>query len=195
LVGSPFLEEDRTVGCRRHIALLRGINVGRARRLAMADLRAVVAGLGHAEVRTVLASGNVMFVADGDRECDEMAAGLHGALVREKGIDADVTVLTAVEFDGVVQANPLLDLVDDPSRLLVAVPSVAAGVHALAALPGEGWSPDVLAVGPRAAYVWCPGGILGSRVLVAVERALSGAVTSRNWSTVLKLHALACPAT
>jgi len=183
------------VPSRRHIALLRGINVGRARRLVMADLRAVVAGLGHSEVRTVLASGNVVFDVEGDRECAELAAGLHEALDRDQGIRAGVTVLTADEFDGLVQANPLLDIGEVPARLLVVVPAEAERLAALADLAGQDWSPDTLAVGPRAAYVWCPDGILGSRVLVAVERALDGAVTSRNWSTVLKLHALACPAT
>ena len=44
-----------------HIALLRGINVGRAKRIAMADLRVVVAELGHTNVRTLLNSGNVVF--------------------------------------------------------------------------------------------------------------------------------------
>ena len=47
----------------RCIALLRGINVGRAKRIAMADLRELVAGFGHANVRTVLNSGNVLFDA------------------------------------------------------------------------------------------------------------------------------------
>ncbi len=42
-----------------HIALLRGINVGRAKRVAMSDLRALVSGLGYGNVRTLLNSGNV----------------------------------------------------------------------------------------------------------------------------------------
>ena len=44
----------------RHVALLRGINVGRAKRIAMADLRALVEGLGFGEVRTLLNSGNAI---------------------------------------------------------------------------------------------------------------------------------------
>ena len=41
------------------IALLRGVNVGRAKRVAMADLRSLLEGLGCTEVRTLLNSGNV----------------------------------------------------------------------------------------------------------------------------------------
>ena len=44
-----------------YIALLRGINVGKAKRIAMADLRALLEGLGHADVATLLNSGNVVF--------------------------------------------------------------------------------------------------------------------------------------
>lgn len=33
----------------RYVALLRGIHVGKAKRIAMADLRTLVAGLGHGE--------------------------------------------------------------------------------------------------------------------------------------------------
>ncbi|MHB0980575.1 MAG: DUF1697 domain-containing protein [Thermoleophilia bacterium] len=47
------------------IGLIRGINVGRAKRVSMADLRALVAGLGHTEVRTLLNSGNVVFSTPG----------------------------------------------------------------------------------------------------------------------------------
>jgi uncharacterized protein (DUF1697 family) len=44
-----------------HVALLRGINVGKAKRIAMGDLRAIVEKLGYGDVRTLLNSGNVVF--------------------------------------------------------------------------------------------------------------------------------------
>lgn len=47
----------------RHVALIRGINVGRAKRVAMADLRALVEDLGYGDVRTLLNSGNVVFTS------------------------------------------------------------------------------------------------------------------------------------
>jgi len=46
-----------------HVALIRGINVGRAKRVAMAELREAVAALGYGGVRTLLNSGNVVFTA------------------------------------------------------------------------------------------------------------------------------------
>ena len=46
-----------------HVALLRGINVGGNNKVPMADLRAVVASLGHTAVSTYIQSGNVLFTA------------------------------------------------------------------------------------------------------------------------------------
>src|SRR5262245_54107358 len=43
------------------IALLRGINVGRAKRISMAELKALFEALGFRNVRTLLNSGNVVF--------------------------------------------------------------------------------------------------------------------------------------
>ena len=45
----------------RVAALLRGINIGPNKRIAMADLRAIVESLGHTDVETYLQSGNVVF--------------------------------------------------------------------------------------------------------------------------------------
>src|SRR4051794_32869155 len=47
----------------RQVALIRGINVGKAKRVAMADLRAALEDLGYTDVRTLLNSGNVVFTA------------------------------------------------------------------------------------------------------------------------------------
>jgi len=44
----------------RWVALLRGINVGKAKRVGMADLRTVVEELGYTDVKTVLATGNIV---------------------------------------------------------------------------------------------------------------------------------------
>ena len=55
----------------------------------------------------------------------------------------------------------------------------------------ENWNPDALAIGPRVAYAWCVSGIIESKLFNALSRALKDGATSRNWATMLKLHALA----
>ena len=173
-----------------YFALLRGINVGRAKRLAMADLRALVEGLGCGDVRTLLNSGNVVFTAPrGDP--GGLASAIEQALEREAGVASRTTVLTAPELAGIVGENPLLDVATDPSRLLVAVLRQPADRERLEPLLEQDWQPDALALGKRAAYLWCPEGQLQSRIPEAVERLVGDAVTTRNWRTITKLHALA----
>jgi uncharacterized protein (DUF1697 family) len=172
-----------------HVALLRGINVGRAKRIAMADLRALVEGLGYGDVRTLLNSGNVVFTSPRPKP-GNAAARIENALETELGIPARVTVLSAVELAAAVAGNPLLAIARDPSRLLVAILRDSADGPKLEPLLKQDWAAEVLAVGPRVAYLWCADGILDSCLATAVGRALGDAVTSRNWATILKLHAL-----
>lgn len=173
----------------RQIALLRGINVGRAKRVAMADLRALVEGLGYGDVRTLLNSGNVIFTVPGAARGDA-ASRIEKSLVTELGISSRVTVLTASELDSIVTENPLLKIADDPSRLLVAVLTNKADRTKLEPLLKQDWAPNALAIGAHAAYLWCPDGMLASRLAEAVGRVLRDATTTRNWATILKLHAL-----
>ena len=63
-----------------HIALIRGINVGRNKRIAMADLRAMLASLGYRDVRTLLQSGNAVFTAPGSTAAVATAAAEPGAV-------------------------------------------------------------------------------------------------------------------
>ena len=63
-----------------HVALLRGINVGGKNKVAMADLRALVADLGHTDVSTYIQSGNVLFSTAGT-DTAKLAATLEAARV------------------------------------------------------------------------------------------------------------------
>jgi uncharacterized protein (DUF1697 family) len=172
-----------------HIALLRGINVGRAKRVAMADLRALVSDLGYGEVRSLLNSGNVIFTTTAATGV-KAAARIEEALASKLEVASRVTVVTAAELGGIVADNPLLSVANDHSRLLVAVLSDPKDQAKLVPLLELDWDPDSLAVSSRAAYMWCAGGILESRLAQAVGRALGSAATTRNWATILKLHEL-----
>lgn len=171
------------------VALLRGINVGRAKRVAMADLRALVADLGYGDVRTLLNSGNVVFTSAED--APKAAQRIEEAMPGRLGVSARVTVLTAAELAAVVDGNPLLEIADDPSRFLVAFLADPADRSRLVALTEQSWAPESLALGDRVAYLWCPQGVLASRLSEAVGGALGDAVTSRNWRSVTRLLALA----
>ncbi|MDC8758792.1 DUF1697 domain-containing protein [Janthinobacterium fluminis] len=173
----------------RQVALLRGINVGRAKRVAMADLRKLLGDLGYADVRTLLNSGNVVFGAAGDTPA-QSAARIEEALVLKLGVAARATVLDAARFGELMADNSLVALADDPSRLMVSVLNDPADMARLAPLLGQDWTPEALAGGRWAAYLWCPDGVLASRAAAALGALLGDAVTSRNWATMGKLHAL-----
>src|SRR5206468_3696698 len=89
---------------RNHIALIRGINVGRAKRIAMADLRALIEGLGYRNVRTLLNSGNVVF-SDPRSATRDRAQHIEKAMAAKLGISARVTVLSAAELAAAVRGN------------------------------------------------------------------------------------------
>ena len=178
-----------TAAARRCVALLRGVNVGRARRVAMADLRALVESLGCADVRTLLNSGNVVF-SPPRTGTSGMSDAIEHALRDRLGVASRVTVLSATELDEIVAENPFAGTAVEASRLLVAFCRDADGPRKLAPLLAEEWGTDALAVGQRAAYLWCASGILGSALPESVTRVLRDGVTTRNWATVLKLQAL-----
>lgn len=87
------------------IAFLRGINVGGHRKLPMADLRRIVAKQGSAEtVQTYIASGNVMFVANGEREA--IVGALSDAILEEFGFEVPVLVFSEKEIRAVLTDCP-----------------------------------------------------------------------------------------
>jgi uncharacterized protein (DUF1697 family) len=173
-----------TTSC--YIALLRGINVGRAKRIAMADLRKLIADLGFDEVKSLLNSGNVVFTGARAKP-KEIAARIEEALIMKVGVTARVTVLGSAELADIMAENSLVDVADEHSRLMVFIltnPKDRARVEPLVALD---WGREALAVGNRAVYVWCPEGILESLAAAAVGKALGDGTTARNWNTLTKV--------
>ena len=176
------------------IALIRGINVGKSNRIAMADLKSLLTDLSHADVRTLLNSGNAVFRSKRSSVA-KISAGIQAAIAEKCGFAASVMVLTAEHLDCIIDENPLLRMANDPARHLVAFVADAKHLDPLRPLLEESWKPDALAMTPRAAYLWCATGILESKMNLTFARKAGGTITTRNWSTVLKLQAAAKDAT
>jgi uncharacterized protein (DUF1697 family) len=173
-----------------HVALIRGINVGRAKRVAMADLRTAVERLGYTDVRTLLNSGNAVFSASSARLGGRAAPLIEAALQNEIGVPARVVVLDADELRRTVAENPLVGVATNESRLFAAVLLPDADRSRLESVTREDWGREALALGTHAAYLWCPDGALESPLNAAFTRAAKDSVTMRNWATMLKLHAM-----
>jgi uncharacterized protein (DUF1697 family) len=171
-----------------HVALIRGINVGRAKRVSMADLRELFVAHGCRDVRTLLNSGNVVFTAG--RGSGGPGSDVIERAMRERlGVAARTIVLTRAAYAAAVEENTLLPVASDPARLLVAFCADADRLGKIRALGRSDWSPEALAVGRAAAYAWCAGSILDSPLLRAIGREGGDEITTRNWATVLRIRA------
>lgn len=174
------------MSARRQVALLRGINLGRNKRIAMADLRQLVAGLGFEDVRTHLQSGNVVFTtADSPARA---AQAIEDELEAKLGMDVRVLIRTDSELAGVVEQNPLADVITDPTRLFVTFLSARPDAKRVRGIDQSKFEPDVFRLGAREVYVWCPNGYAGTKLNHAFwEKQLGLTGTARNWRTVTRL--------
>jgi uncharacterized protein (DUF1697 family) len=190
-----------------HVALLRGVNNLGGKKVAMAELRLVVASLGHAEVMTYIQSGNLLFTprpSDGGRaDTAALAAELERAIADGIGLRARAVVLSREELAGCVRDNPYPGEPDP--RLLHAVflpevpgPGLAAWVADAEWQVRASGSRDEARLVGRTVYLHTPDGYPGSelrRVLARVGGPTSAALagTARNWATVSKLAELCRP--
>ncbi|WP_035860846.1 DUF1697 domain-containing protein [Cryptosporangium arvum] len=174
-----------------YVALLRGINVSRNQRIAMADLRALLTDLGLDDVTTYLQSGNALFRSD-RADPDTIADEIEAAITRELGLTVRVLVRDEDDFRRVLNANPLAEVATDPSRLLVTFLSAPTAEARLDAVDPATHAPEVMAIGPREVYVWYPDGVRKAKLSPPFfekryPEDANAAGTARNWNTLSKL--------
>lgn len=167
------------------IALIRTIGGTTHARMSMADLRAAAqaAGLGH--VRTVLATGNLLFISP--RPGAEIKSVL-SAILSGFGLENEVFLRSAAELQAVIDANPLPDAAKQrPNHLLVSFMAKAPGkAEATAAMQHGG--PETVILSGREVYVDYCNGVARSKLTPArLERLLGRSGTARNWNTLVRL--------
>jgi uncharacterized protein (DUF1697 family) len=165
----------------RQVALLRGANLGK-RQVVMAELRAVLEEAGFEDVRTLLASGNVV-----------LTSKLHGAKLETKleqvileglALKTDVFVRTGDELDALIAANPFKAFTKATPNFMVVNfmrgPASKAEMEAMATSSVTG---EEIAPGDRCLYIKFPNGQEPSKL------KLPKLGSARNWNTVTKLAA------
>ena len=160
------------------VALLRAVNVGGTGKLPMAELKALCEALGLAQVRTYIASGNVVFASDLDE--GELKAMIEAALEAKYGKPIAVLVRSGIDLAGVVQANPWPDR---PGNRVVAI--FCDAELTLDGITGQGG--EVIALGQRELLVDYTDGMADTRLRIPSAKA----GTARNMNTVTKLAAMA----
>lgn len=170
-----------------YVALLRGINLGSRNRIAMADLRSLLEGLGHTEVRTHLQSGNALFDSPQDKP-EPMAAEISAAIEAQLGLTVPCIVRSQTDLARVVANNPLPQASTDPAKFVVTF--LSRPPTTLADLDPARFAPEVFAVGAQEVYVWCPNGVRKVKLSHSFleKREKEGMIaTARNWNTVTTL--------
>lgn len=177
----------------RYVALLKGINVGQAKRVSMADLRTLLGGLGYTDVVTHLQSGNAAFTASGTP--GETVAAIESGLRTKLGVHAGVVLRTHRQLVAAVRADPFAEIADDPAKHLLGFFSGRPEATKLAAFEQfvevKGVDPEIggrYRIAGDHCYLWCPRGVLKSLFgTVDWDRRLGVTVTMRNFNTLRKL--------
>jgi uncharacterized protein (DUF1697 family) len=163
------------------IVLLRAVNVGGTGKLPMGDLKHLCEKAGFQNVRTYIASGNVVAERDGAEA--RAKAALEAELRAYAGKPVGVIIRTAAEMARVVVDNPFPER--PASRTVAIFLDHAPPPDALKDIKGQ--ADEELRLGAREIYVHYPDGI--GRSKLRISAADDG--TARNMNTVAKLAAMA----
>lgn len=171
------------------IALLRGINVGGANRLPMAELRGELERLGLDRVETYIQSGNIVFGSDAG-SADQLAERIEAAIEDAHGFRPRVLVLSAARLREAMQSNPFPAAEAEPKTLhlyFLAERPVDVDLSALeeVASPAERFE-----LGDGVFYLHTPDGYGRSKLASRAEKLLGVPATARNWRTVTRVQEL-----
>lgn len=171
----------------RYVALLRGINVGKNKRIGMADLRALCEAEGFENVRTLLQSGNI--VLDSGLAAGTVESRLSAAIQKETGHEVAVVVRTGAQLAAVVKHDPYSAIADPLKYYSVSFLASKPKAGVLKTVDAGELEPERFELHGQELYMWMPEGQIKSRLpKVLTDKLLGTAATNRNWNTVLKLH-------
>ncbi len=170
----------------RMVALLRAVNVG-GRKLPMAELRALCAGLGWSDVATYIQSGNLVFSAPGKPEAIE--AKLEQAIEKHFGLDVPVIVRSKAEWAHYPKTNPFPKAAkDEPARLHLLLSKRPPASGAAEAIQARARAGEQVRQAGGALWFHYPSGAGTSKLTPSlIDRAIGSPGTARNYNTVLKL--------
>jgi uncharacterized protein (DUF1697 family) len=186
----PDADVPAPSGSTSYAALLRGINLGSHNRIAMADLRALVEGLGGADVRTYVQSGNAVFRSK--RAAGKLAAALETAIRDELGLDVAVVIRSERQLRDFVAGNPFARSKVEPKTLYATFLAARPAPERVRRLAEQEFAPERFEVAGEDVYLFFPDGYRRVKLSNAtLERQLGVVATTRNWRTVTALAELA----
>lgn len=176
-----------------YVALVRGINVGTTTLVPMPDFQRVLEQSGFTSVKTLLRSGNAVFDAETTLSGGDIAE-LEKRFAEATGVSARFVVIEGSEFVGVVEENPLVEVSTDPSRLMISfLPGTSPEAATIEFPDAAELLPEVIRLGRRAVYAWCPNGVSNSAIPLKFWKQFGPEATTRNANTANKLVSLVLP--
>lgn len=164
-----------------YIALLRAVNVGGTGKLPMTELKAICERAGFEQVRTYIASGNVIFSST--KSADAVRGAIEKALEDYAGKPVGVLVRTAAEMAGTLNRNPFGG---EAGNRVVAL-FVDGAIPADALDQARNVKNEQMALGEREIFIFYDDGMADSRLLIPAGKT----GTARNMNTVAKLAEMA----
>jgi len=170
-----------------HVALLRGVNVGGANKLAMKDLKAIFECAGCAQVETIIQSGNVVFEAP-PKIIGALPAAIAAQIRSKFGLETPVILRSGAELRAMVEANPFVRASVAEAELHVMCLAARPSAGDVAALDPQRSPSDEFIVAGQHIYLRLPNGVARSKLTYAYfDKALKTIGTSRNWRTLARL--------
>lgn len=177
----------------KHIALLRGINVGGKRKILMADLRSLFKELGYSDVKTYIQSGNVVYNDPNTESSLESARRIQDAVREQYGYEVPVMVIPAIELMNAVDQNPYFQAnPEDTKKFHLTFLSDHPEKEKVEVIVALDFSPDQFVITGKQVFIRCEGKYHESKLTNNFfEKKLGVQATTRNWRTVMKLAEMA----
>lgn len=167
------------------VVLLRGVNVGGAGKLPMAEFRAMLSGMGLGGVETYIQSGNAVF--DSDCAAPELEAMIRDGIAARFGFAPECFVLSAAEIEAALRDHPFGGVEAAAVHVVFLRGLPAPDVAALRACARDG---EVWHVARGRFTLFTPGGYGRSKLAGKLPRLLPEPMTARNLRTVAALAAM-----
>lgn len=171
-----------------YVAFLRGINVGGHKLIKMEELAHMFTTLGFSHVRTVIASGNVVFESH-EQEEKVLVELIEAHLLLILGYEVKVLLRTIPELQAMVVNNPFKNFLTDKSvKLYVTFLSASPATIPQLPIKSEKDGFEILDIVSREMYIVTfklPNGRFGN--LTSIEKTFGKYSTTRNWNSIVKI--------
>ena len=169
----------------RYVALLRGINVGGHRLLAMQDLKAYAAECGAKNIKTYIQSGNVLFDYSG-ASIESFNQCLKQTIIERSGFEVLIMTRPIEKLRQAMTNNPYADHTD-VHYYFTEADLTASMIEPLKALATSG---EQFTLVKKQLYLHTPNGMGRSKLAAKIDQVLGVPTTARNARTIDKILTL-----